>query len=505
MNTEIEIYCFENKNMRIIGDYINPWFAVKDICSILELTNVTIAINNIPEKWRGSKDVKTGSGIQEMLVVNEAGLYKLIMRSNKPIASKFQEWVCEDILPSIRKKGNFVLESMIEEKNQKLEKLESENKEINRLILRKNKRKYKIGNCVYILTNKNINQFKIGKSDDINKRMTTFNGANPDEFVLYKSWYTRFNQKIESLTHDTFESFRISMSNEWFEMSCLEKVCDYITKQVELMEEFDTRKKPEKEPEPEFAEIILIDDKVPKKKCTECLLALPYERFYLRHEKMTEEEKSDSGNYRSNCKKCYHTKTNDLRKKTKKDSNYNKKTCTQCKNVHKMEMFYKTKEGLHEICKTCYNKNNELENVHQCVQCMKIINIDQFHTHTKELTRNICKECRNEKIRSDRKDKPQIKIKCEFCNKDILEKNKSIHQKTKICLNKQGKLEGPLRKEVTNYRSRIVVQMDKSGIEIAKYKSVAEASKKTEILISNISSCCRGIYHTAGGYKWKFE
>ncbi|NBR43639.1 MAG: hypothetical protein EBT85_00920, partial [Synechococcaceae bacterium WB5_2B_268] len=52
-----------------------------------------------------------------MLVVNESGLYKLIMRSTKPIAEKFQEWVCEEVLPSIRKKGEFVLQ----EYKQKLE------------------------------------------------------------------------------------------------------------------------------------------------------------------------------------------------------------------------------------------------------------------------------------------------------------------------------------------------------------------------------------------------
>jgi prophage antirepressor-like protein len=45
-----------------------------------------------------------------MLAITEPGLYKLVMRSNKPVAEKFQEWVCEDVLPSIRKKGEYVLE-----------------------------------------------------------------------------------------------------------------------------------------------------------------------------------------------------------------------------------------------------------------------------------------------------------------------------------------------------------------------------------------------------------
>ena len=135
-NKEIEIHNFENKNVRIVGTYENPWFAVKDICNILELSNVTVSLHNIPEKWKKIKKVLTQSGEQEMLVVNEAGLYKLIMRSNKPIAEKFQEWVCEEVLPSIRKKGDYVLQeykkkleeqkSLLEEKDIRLKKLQKE-------------------------------------------------------------------------------------------------------------------------------------------------------------------------------------------------------------------------------------------------------------------------------------------------------------------------------------------------------------------------------------------
>ena len=50
----------------------------------------------IPEKWRGSEKLNTFGGDQNMIIINEAGLYKLIMRSNKPIAQKFQEHVCKD-------------------------------------------------------------------------------------------------------------------------------------------------------------------------------------------------------------------------------------------------------------------------------------------------------------------------------------------------------------------------------------------------------------------------
>ena len=77
----------------------------------------------MPEKWRGIISTDTPSGEQEMLFINEAGLYKLIMKSKKPAAQKFQEFVCEEVLPSIRKTGEYKLEEykkIIEEKTKKL-------------------------------------------------------------------------------------------------------------------------------------------------------------------------------------------------------------------------------------------------------------------------------------------------------------------------------------------------------------------------------------------------
>jgi len=64
-----------------------------------------MALIKLSEKCKGTKVIGTLGGKQDMRVINEAGLYKLIMRSNKPIAEKFQEWVCEEVLPSIRKSG----------------------------------------------------------------------------------------------------------------------------------------------------------------------------------------------------------------------------------------------------------------------------------------------------------------------------------------------------------------------------------------------------------------
>ena len=130
---DIQIYTFEQRKIRVLGTHDNPYFVVKDVCDVLELSNVTNALRSIPDKWQkddftNCKDI-SGRSIN-MLTVNEAGLYKLIMRSTKPVAEKFQEWVCEDILPSIRKKGDYVLQEYKDRIEQKTKEIEQKTKEL---------------------------------------------------------------------------------------------------------------------------------------------------------------------------------------------------------------------------------------------------------------------------------------------------------------------------------------------------------------------------------------
>ena len=91
---------FNNNNIRILGSCNQPFFVAKDICDTLGLKNVTETLKNIPSKWRTSEILKCANGQNmNMITISEAAVYKLIMRSNKPIAEKFQEYVCEEILP----------------------------------------------------------------------------------------------------------------------------------------------------------------------------------------------------------------------------------------------------------------------------------------------------------------------------------------------------------------------------------------------------------------------
>jgi prophage antirepressor-like protein len=99
----------------------------------LGLKNTTTTIRNIPEKWRCFQKVNSSSGIQETSFVTEAGLYKIIMRSNKLITETFQEFVCEEILPSIRKTGEYKLQIIIDEKNKLAEALKQVEDDKNKL------------------------------------------------------------------------------------------------------------------------------------------------------------------------------------------------------------------------------------------------------------------------------------------------------------------------------------------------------------------------------------
>ena len=107
----LKVFKFDNKNIRTFGNNNNPWFVAKDICDVLDIKKIDSGVRNIPEKWKGTQILSTDGGPQKMTILNEAGVYKLIMRSNKPIAERFQEFVCEDILPSIRKTGSYTLEN----------------------------------------------------------------------------------------------------------------------------------------------------------------------------------------------------------------------------------------------------------------------------------------------------------------------------------------------------------------------------------------------------------
>jgi prophage antirepressor-like protein len=106
---EIQPFCFENTVVRTILRGEEPWFVGKDVCSILELGNITEALRCLDEDERGSEILNTLGGSQEMTIISESGLYALIFKSRKPQAKTFRRWVTREVLPAIRKTGGYTL------------------------------------------------------------------------------------------------------------------------------------------------------------------------------------------------------------------------------------------------------------------------------------------------------------------------------------------------------------------------------------------------------------
>ena len=96
----------------------NPWFVAKDICKSLDLTNITETLKRLDKDELSTTEVIDSIGIkQRMHIVNESGLYNLILQSRKPEAKKFKKWITNEVIPSIRKNGGYLLgqENMSEE------------------------------------------------------------------------------------------------------------------------------------------------------------------------------------------------------------------------------------------------------------------------------------------------------------------------------------------------------------------------------------------------------
>ena len=84
------------------------WFVAKDVCDALDHSNSRKALLMLDDDEKGVTKRYTLGGEQEMNIISEPGLYRLIMRSNKPEAKAFQKWVFNEVLPSIRKTGGYM-------------------------------------------------------------------------------------------------------------------------------------------------------------------------------------------------------------------------------------------------------------------------------------------------------------------------------------------------------------------------------------------------------------
>ena len=116
---DLQIFNYNGKEIRTVEKNGDLWWVLKDVCDVLGLSNPTMIAGRLDED---EKDIfKTKSDLaldipnRGVSIINESGLYNVILRSDKPEAKKFKRWVTHEVLPSIRKHGAYMNEQILEQ------------------------------------------------------------------------------------------------------------------------------------------------------------------------------------------------------------------------------------------------------------------------------------------------------------------------------------------------------------------------------------------------------
>lgn len=111
-----ELKVFTNETfgqVRTVVKGNEPWFVAADVCRALELGNTSMALSRLDEDEKGISLTDTPGGKQEMTIVNEPGLYSLVLGSRKPEAKEFKRWITHEVIPSIRKHGMYATDELL--------------------------------------------------------------------------------------------------------------------------------------------------------------------------------------------------------------------------------------------------------------------------------------------------------------------------------------------------------------------------------------------------------
>ncbi len=120
---ENKITIFENIDfgqIRTVCLQGEPWFAAVDVCRALDISNPTVALGRLDSDEKMTLSLNEGhkeqrGGAQKMNVVNEPGLYALVLGSRKPEARAFRRWITHDVVPAIRKHGGYMTDSLLKQ------------------------------------------------------------------------------------------------------------------------------------------------------------------------------------------------------------------------------------------------------------------------------------------------------------------------------------------------------------------------------------------------------
>ena len=119
----IQVWNYESSEIRTVQVNGEPWFVLSDVCKVLEISNSRNISSRLEPDEKGVTLVDTLGGAQQMTIINESGLYTVILRSDKPQAKPFRKWVTSEVLPSIRKHGSYSVQSQFADLSPQLQVL----------------------------------------------------------------------------------------------------------------------------------------------------------------------------------------------------------------------------------------------------------------------------------------------------------------------------------------------------------------------------------------------
>lgn len=104
-----QIFAFDDQMVRTVDRNGEAWFVATDICNALDHGNPRQVIARLDDDERGVHSMDTLGGHQEVNIINESGLYSLILTSRKEEAKRFKKWITSEVLPAIRMTGKYEL------------------------------------------------------------------------------------------------------------------------------------------------------------------------------------------------------------------------------------------------------------------------------------------------------------------------------------------------------------------------------------------------------------
>lgn len=106
--SSLQLFNYEHHEVRTILIDGEPWFVLNDLCKVLEIGNPRMVADRLDAEYVSKTDALDGRGIsRETNIVNESGMYEVVIRSNAPTAAMFRKWLVAEVLPTIRKTGSY--------------------------------------------------------------------------------------------------------------------------------------------------------------------------------------------------------------------------------------------------------------------------------------------------------------------------------------------------------------------------------------------------------------